>query len=67
MAEQLLRVTEAAGRLGLSRQTLYAWVTKRLIAHTRIGRSVRIPEKEVRRLIRAGTVKAATDQTTLVT
>lgn len=57
MTEQLT-VPEAAGRLGLSRYTLYAWIAQRRIAHTRLGRAVRIPAAEVRRLIKEGTVKA---------
>ena len=57
MNQQLVTVQEAARQLGLSPYTLYAWIAQRRIVHTRLGRAVRIPASEVRRLIREGTVR----------
>ncbi len=56
MSKQL-KVSEAAAQLGVSRYTVYAWVARKKIRHTRYGRTVRIPEAEVRRLVRDGTVR----------
>jgi excisionase family DNA binding protein len=57
MSQRLVTVQEAADLLGLSPYTLYAWIAQRRIVHTRLGRAVRIPAAEVRRLIREGTVR----------
>ena len=38
MGVQLLNVKEAAGRLGVSPWTLYAWVSKGKIGHVKVGR-----------------------------
>jgi excisionase family DNA binding protein len=51
-------VAEAADELGLSVHTIRAWIAGRRIAHIRLGRAIRIPAGEVRRLIDAGTVPA---------
>ncbi len=60
MSKQL-RVVDAAEQLGVSRYTIYAWIGRRVISHTRYGRTVRVPASEVRRLIREGTVKAGSN------
>ena len=52
-----LKVSVAAARLGVSPYTLYAWIAAHRIAHVRYGRTLRIPESEVRRLLREGLVK----------
>ena len=46
----LLRVSEAAELLSLSRSTLYQAITKGDVRVIRIGRSVRISRREVERL-----------------
>ncbi len=57
----MLTVEQAAERLGLRVSTLRAWVLRRKISYAKIGRSVRIPEQEIERIIRENTipVKAA--------
>jgi excisionase family DNA binding protein len=51
-------VAEAADELGLSVYTIRAWIANRRIAHIRLGRAIRIPAAELRRVIEAGTVPA---------
>ena len=51
-------VNEAAEELGLSVHTIRAWVADRRIAHLRLGRAIRIPAAEIRRIIDASTVPA---------
>lgn len=58
-AEQPRTVAEAARELGLSVHTIRAWVTARRIAHIRLGRAIRIPAAEIRRVIEKNTVPAA--------
>lgn len=52
--EPPLRVATAAAALGLSIHTIRAWIFQRRIAHVRLGRSIRIPASEIRRLLEAG-------------
>jgi excisionase family DNA binding protein len=49
-----VRVSVAARRLGMSRQTLYNWVAQRRIGSLRFGRSVRIPASEIQRIVTEG-------------
>jgi excisionase family DNA binding protein len=51
-------VAEAAEELGLSVHTVRAWIANRRLAHIRLGRAIRIPADELRRVIDAGTVPA---------
>ena len=51
-------VAEAADELGLSVYTVRAWIATRRLAHLRLGRAIRIPAAEVRRVIEASTVPA---------
>jgi len=46
----LLRVNDAAERLGVSRTTLYALIGKGDLRVIRIGRSIRVPWHELERL-----------------
>lgn len=55
---EMLTVREAALQLGLSESCLRAWLFRRRIASVRLGRSVRIPAREIQRLIEAGSVPA---------
>jgi excisionase family DNA binding protein len=51
-------VAEAANELGLSVHTVRSWIASRRIGHIRLGRAIRIPAAELRRVIEAGTVPA---------
>jgi excisionase family DNA binding protein len=51
-------VRETAEELGLSPATLRAWIRERRIGYIRLGRAVRVPASEIRRLIERGTVPA---------
>ena len=51
----MLKIPEFAGRLGLSDGAVKKMVARRQITIVKIGRSVRIPESELNRLIKAGT------------
>ena len=51
-------VSEAANELALSVHTIRAWVAARRIAHIRLGRAIRIPASEIRRVIEENTVPA---------
>lgn len=51
-------VAEAAAELGLSVHTVRAWVAARRLAHIRLGRAIRIPAAEIRRIIERNTVPA---------
>ena len=52
----LLTVKETAVRLGISEMTIRKWLAAgRVVDSVRLGRSVRIPEDEVQRLIRDNT------------
>ena len=57
-AERPRTVAEAADELGLSIYTVRAWIADRRLAHLRLGRAIRIPAAEVRRVIEASTVPA---------
>ena len=52
-------VAEAADELGLSVYTIRAWIASRRIGHIRLGRAIRVPADELRRILEAGTVPAA--------
>ena len=49
--EKLLTLRQAAERLGLTVSCLRAWKERRKIGFVRIGRTIRVPESELRRLI----------------
>jgi excisionase family DNA binding protein len=51
-------VAEAAEELGLSVHTIRAWVAERRLTHLRLGRAIRIPAAEIRRVIEASTIPA---------
>jgi excisionase family DNA binding protein len=55
---KMLTVDQAADRLGLSPATIRAWVWRRKIEHTRLGRAVRISEAVIDRMVERGTVPA---------
>jgi excisionase family DNA binding protein len=51
-------IAQAAEELGLSAHTVRSWVTARRLAHIRLGRAIRIPAAEIRRVIEENTVPA---------
>lgn len=57
----LLTIPAVAARLGLARSTVWSWVYARTITSVKVGRCRRIPEREIERLILAGT-QSALDQ-----
>lgn len=54
----MLTVAEVAQRLGLQPSTIRLWIAKRKLSYVKLGRSVRIPDAEVDRIIRASTIPA---------
>ena len=55
----LLNVEQAAEQLGLKVATMRSWILRRKISYAKVGgKSVRIPEEEIQRIIREGTVPA---------
>jgi excisionase family DNA binding protein len=56
--EPPVKVEKAARDLGVSVHTIRAWIAQRRIGHVRLGRSVRIPSSEIRRLLEEGFVPA---------
>jgi len=55
---KLLKVPEAAELLNISQKATWAMIYRRDIEVVRIGRSVRIPQNAIERLIERGTVPA---------
>jgi excisionase family DNA binding protein len=58
---RLLKVPEAASRLNVSEKTTWKMVYARRVDVVRIGRSVRIPEEAIEKLIDNGTTPADPD------
>ncbi len=55
----LLNVEQAAERLGLKVATMRSWILRRKISYAKVGgKSVRIPEEEIQRIIDEGMVPA---------
>ena len=54
----LLRVPEAAERLGVRPSTLRFWIWQRRIDFVRVGRCIRIADETIDALIARGTVPA---------
>lgn len=54
--EPLKSVVQVARELGLATVTVRSWLAQRRISYVKLGRSVRIPDSEVERLIEEGTV-----------
>ena len=53
-SEQPRTVEQAAAELNLSTATIRAWIAKRRLGHIRLGRAIRIPVDEIRRLLETG-------------
>jgi excisionase family DNA binding protein len=54
----MLTVAQAASRLGIKEATLRLWIYQRKVAHVKLGRSVRVPENEIERLIKENLIPA---------
>ena len=52
-------VVQAAEELNVSRSTVRAWIAQRRLGYVRLGRAVRIPAAEIRRVLETGFVPAA--------
>jgi excisionase family DNA binding protein len=55
---KLLTIKQAATALSLSPKTLWAWRSQRRIGIVLIGRSVRIAQTEIDRIVEEGTIPA---------
>lgn len=62
VSERPRTVSEAAEELGLSIHTIRAWIASRRLAHLRLGRAIRIPAAEIRRVIENSTVPAVREE-----
>lgn len=51
-------IKEAATRLNVSPWTIRNWITARKLACVHLGRLIRVPESELRRLVEDGTIPA---------
>lgn len=56
MSQKLLTIPETAQRLGLKEKTVRRWVFLHKLTYVKVGSAVRIPDGEVERIIREGTV-----------
>ena len=56
--DRLLTIFQAADRIGMRPVTLRSWANKRKIGHVKIGRCLRIPESEIRKIIECGFISA---------
>lgn len=52
-------VQEAAEELTLKPSTIRAWIAQRRLGHVRLGRAVRVPAEEIRRVLETGYVPPA--------
>jgi excisionase family DNA binding protein len=52
-------VKEAAEELNVSPSTIRAWIAQRRLGVVRLGRAVRVPSEEIRRILEAGFIPAA--------
>jgi excisionase family DNA binding protein len=53
---RLKTLRQVADQLNLSIHTIRAWVAQRRLRYVKLGRSVRVPEEEVERVIQRGDV-----------
>jgi excisionase family DNA binding protein len=58
LREQLLTVKEAAARTGHKEATWRAWILLRKVPYHKVGRSIRIAESDLTRLIEESRVPA---------
>jgi excisionase family DNA binding protein len=55
---RLVTLPEAADRLGVKVNTIRAWIYRRSVPYTKVGRAVRISDETIDKLIEQGTVPA---------
>lgn len=55
-------VDQAAEELSVSTSTIRAWIAQRRLGFVRLGRAVRIPAEEIRRVLKTGFVPAAPER-----
>jgi len=58
MQERLLTVREAAARTGHKESTWRAWILRRLVPYHKFGRSIRIAESDLIRMIEESRIPA---------
>ncbi len=58
MPERLLTVREAAARTGHKEATWRAWILRRKVPYHKVGRSIRIAESDLGRLIEESRIPA---------
>jgi excisionase family DNA binding protein len=63
----LRTIDEAAQRLRLKPRTVRRWIFLRKLSYVKVGASVRIPEAEIRRIIKEGTVLRLPQKMRLIT
>lgn len=56
--KRLISIQEAAKRLGISKHTLYGWVSKRRIAFVKVGRRTLFQPLELDRFVEKHSVSA---------
>jgi excisionase family DNA binding protein len=52
--DELNKVRKFAEQLGISEKTAWAWIAQRRVDVVRLGRSVRVPQSSIDRLIAEG-------------
>ena len=60
--KRLLTIPEAAAYLGLSKLTLYEWVSMRKIEYVKVGRLVKFDQRQLERWIEKHTVRALSER-----
>lgn len=63
---RLLTMTEASEYLGISKLTLYGWVSARKLGFVKVGRLVRFKQHDLDRWIDQHTVKALVETKTFI-
>ena len=58
MQERLLTVKEAAARTGHKESTWRAWILRRAVPYHKFGRSIRIAESDLTRMIEESRIPA---------
>jgi excisionase family DNA binding protein len=54
----MLSLKQAAEELGVSINTLRAWIYRRKIGYVKVGRSVRVSQETIQQIIDRGTIPA---------
>ena len=59
MEQSLLNIEQTAAYLGVSRLTIYDWISQRKIEHIKVGRAVRFRRDTLNKWIDRNTVRVA--------